>query len=488
MLPTVEKTSEGSTWKDAELKPTLSASVAGYSSRALKCATAVFRPSFYAEANSRSNHVGRTAYLDGLRGFAALLVYWGHHQGFAHEERAEYFQKGLGWKNQYYFAGLPGIRIIFAGGHFAVAIFFVLSGYVLSSKPLRLIHAYEHDKLGENLASALFRRWLRLYLPVICTTFLFMTFWHTFGVYSALSEPQRTYREELWSWYNEFKGWSFIFNGSGIPWFTYNRHAWTIPEEFKGSIVVFTSLLAFSRCTKNARLLCWLGLMFYFMYIVDGAFCAMFIAGVFLCDLDLLAAANSLPSLLLRVERFKDAIWYVLFSISMYLGGVPEHEADAEALKHVWGWKSLLQFKPQAVYDYKWFYLFWAACFLVSSTRHLRWLKAFFESDFNQYLGRISYAFYLVHGPVLWTLGDRLYAATGWIKESHAKTVGWWINLLPLPKIGPLGLEFGFLVPHLILLPFTFWLAEVVTKLIDEPSMKFSHWAYRTTLGGSRKP
>ena len=39
----------------------------------------------------------------------------------------------------------------------AVACFFIISGYVLALKPLSLIHAGEHLKLLDNLASAFFR-------------------------------------------------------------------------------------------------------------------------------------------------------------------------------------------------------------------------------------------------------------------------------------------------------------------------------------------
>jgi peptidoglycan/LPS O-acetylase OafA/YrhL len=98
-------------------------------------------------------------------------------------------------------------------------------------------------------------------------------------------------------------------------------------------------------------------------------------------------------------------------------------------------------------------------------------------------MGRISFSFYLVHGPVLWILGDRLYTATGWGREANALGIPHWINAFPLSKQGPLGLEMSFLVPHLILLPVTLWLAEIVTRFIDEPSVKFSQWLYNRTMG-----
>jgi peptidoglycan/LPS O-acetylase OafA/YrhL len=475
----------GTGYWDDESK--LDANLSTYA-RLTKWAVDLLQPSFLTKAGWPRKQLGRTAYLDGLRGFAAFIVYWHHHQLWAHDAigAGPILENAFGYNGHYYFACLPAVRTFFTGGHFAVSVFFVISGYVLSAKPLMLIHAGEHIKLADNLASALFRRWLRLFIPVICTTFLYMTSWHAFGLWTD-SEHQSNYRDELWKWYAEFKNFSFVFNTSGDPWFPYNIHVWSIPVEFRGSIVIYTALLALSRCTRNARLWCEVGLIFYFMYIVDGWFSSMFVAGMLLCDLDLLAENNKLPRFFSRLEPFKELIFCHLLVISIYLSGVPSHGSDLQVLKTSRGWYYLSFLKPQAVFDYKWFYLFWAATFLVASTSRIAWLKSFFETPFNQYMGRISFAFYLVHGPVLWILGDRLYVATGWVKESHPNGLPDWINTFQLPKAGPLCLELSFLAPNLILLPVTLWLAEITTKLLDKPSVKFAQWAYARTLAPSVK-
>ncbi|RAL14176.1 uncharacterized protein BO97DRAFT_404536 [Aspergillus homomorphus CBS 101889] len=309
-----------------------------------------------------------------------------------------------------------------------------------------------------------------------------MTFLHVFRV-KTVPELQGSYGAELWNWYAEFKNFSFIFRGGGEPWFTYNFHSWSIPVEFRGSIIVYSALLAFSRCRRFMRLACEAGLVFYFLYIADGWFGALFMSGMLLCDLDQLAARDQLPDFFLMLEPYREVIFPGLLAISLYLGGVPSHGWEVQILRESPGWYYLSFLKPQAVFDQKWFYLFWAATFLVACLPRMPWLKRFFETPFNQYLGRISFAFYLVHGPVLWVLGDRLYAAVGWARDSHASNCPGWINRLPLPRVGPLGLEVSFLVPQLILLPVTLWLAEIVTKWIDEPSVRLAQWLYRRTLG-----
>src|SRR5450432_2074326 len=185
----------GTGYWDDESK--LDANLSTYA-RLTKWAVDLLRPSFLTKAGWPRKQLGRTAYLDGLRGFAAFIVYWHHHQLWAHDAigAGPILENAFGYNGHYYFACLPAVRTFFTGGHFAVSVFFVISGYVLSAKPLMLIHAGEHIKLADNLASALFRRWLRLFIPVICTTFLYMTSWHAFGLWTD-SEHQSNYRDEL---------------------------------------------------------------------------------------------------------------------------------------------------------------------------------------------------------------------------------------------------------------------------------------------------
>ncbi|KAM0561375.1 hypothetical protein ACHAPJ_003255 [Fusarium lateritium] len=426
-----------------------------------------------------------TAYLDGLRGFAALLVYIHHHELWAHgiPEQNGPFENGFGYEGKHHFVALPVVRHFFTGGHYAVSTFFIISGYVLSLKPLTLIQAGEFIQLGDVLASSLFRRWIRLFLPLVLFLIIYITYLHMFGVWLRIMSQQGSWIDELWAFYLEFKNFSFVFKEGGEPWLSYQRHLWSIPVEFKGSMVVFSAQMAFSRCSRNARLWCEAGLIFYFMYISDGSLYAMFVAGMLLCDLDLLAKKGDLPRFLARLEPAKEFIYYHLLIFSLFLGGIPSENRNVEQLAKNRGWYYLSWFKPQAVFDYKWFYLFWAAVFLVASIPRIFWLKSFFETRFCQWLGHISFALYLVHGPVLWTLGERLYLAAGWKNDELMKNIPHWADKLPLPMSGPLGLELSVLLPQIILLPLTLGLADLVTRFIDTPSVKFAASFYKKVLG-----
>lgn len=211
--------------------------------------------------------------------------------------------------------------------------------------------------------------------------------------------------------------------------------------------------------------------------------------GMLLSDLDLLALNDEEPRVLAKLHDFKEFIFFHLFLIAMYLGGVPSCESDGyrDLLASSPGWKWLSKLKPQAVWDFKWFYLTWAAILTVASIPRLPWLKRFFETRFCQYLGRISFALYLVHGIVIYVLADRLYAAVGFKRSGH-KNIPEWSNIFPLAMNGPTGLELAFWAVQIINIPVTFYIAEIVTKLFDEPSVRFSNWLYKQSLAPLPQP
>lgn len=98
---------------------------------------------------------------------------------------------------------------------------------VLSLKPLQILILNEdHYKLNQSLGSALFRRWIRLFIPLIVTTFIFMTLNYLIEGLSW-KKAESAYHDEVWKWFTEFQDFSFVFRMGGEPWFSYNFHVST---------------------------------------------------------------------------------------------------------------------------------------------------------------------------------------------------------------------------------------------------------------------
>jgi peptidoglycan/LPS O-acetylase OafA/YrhL len=101
----------------------------------------------------------------GIRGIACVLVV------IAHGLDAFYWPENS-FDRPLYFLTLPILRLSLQGGFLAVAVFFVISGYVCAMKPLKLSRAGKPDEARKAIASAAFRRILRLGAPATVATFM----------------------------------------------------------------------------------------------------------------------------------------------------------------------------------------------------------------------------------------------------------------------------------------------------------------------------
>jgi peptidoglycan/LPS O-acetylase OafA/YrhL len=65
---------------------------------------------------------------------------------------------------------LPIVRLVFQGGSLAVPIFFVMSGYLCSLKPLKLARAGKAEEVRTAVTKSAFRRLFRLMGPATFAT------------------------------------------------------------------------------------------------------------------------------------------------------------------------------------------------------------------------------------------------------------------------------------------------------------------------------
>lgn len=444
-------------------------------------------PSFVADAvwpeHRQSWKLHSTSYLDGLRGIASMVVFICHYT----EENHPALIPSYGLNPDYSpssWLQLPFVRIIFSGRPM-VHIFFIISGFVLSYKPVRLIHSRNLDKCFSVLASSAFRRPIRLFGPCIVSTFLIMLLVQ----YGWLREPLPTLTKQFWAWKDA------VFHGITWPWAwdrdlrpAYDVHLWTIPIEFAHSMLLFMVILTLSRVRQRVRQPAVLLLMVYFL--CCGKWAAFeFITGLFLAECHVLQNAHSktwessesaLPSWPTPRPRLLGSIaWTTLhltvIATAIFIGGWPNYGAeDTYGIRYFHAQTPEPFASADALAPQK-FWFGMAAALAVWSCGQLRPVRRFLEGPFAQYCGRVSYAVYIVHGPVLelcqeYVVGHPLLPSSGDLEGGDfepAKPAAGVTALLGGET--PVQRTVAWAVGLFILAPAVIWTADVFWRVVDNP-------------------
>ncbi|KAF2162859.1 hypothetical protein M409DRAFT_57916 [Zasmidium cellare ATCC 36951] len=435
-----------------------------------------------ASSNNSNNVRNSTAYLDGLRGFAAFLVYFYHHISWFYGPTDDLLY-GWGHEGNHYIFQLPFLRVFFTGGNAAVAIFFILSGYVLSLSPLRSLRDGNAKKCYNSLISATIRRPFRLYIPPIGVGLCFaIAMQLPFGLAPRMAwpQPEATFSKEMarfvpetWHMVNPFER-----HGTKEHWYIYNPPSYTMAIEFVGSMAVFGLCAMFSTVSVSVRAGLFLLAAVTFLSTGEWAL-AMFMGGVLLAMNDLSGWDHALLAKQpLKVSR--TVMHHIFFFTGWYLLCQPSGIRDPKQSSEAPGWYILTELLTPRVYyqdEYWRWWNFWGALMLVYGVLRIEWLQSLFTTQPMRYLGRICFALYLVHTPLLWTINDRVYRVLG--TQMHQDLVLWIDDWLKIPDFGIHGLSSRFLVAQVINTPINFAAAEVGTWVLDEPSVRVGKWIVR---------
>jgi len=166
---------------------------------------------------------------------------------------------------------------------------------------------------------------------------------------------------------------------------------------------------------------------------------------------------GSLPSAsLLRSKRLQNAFWLFIFLCGMFLGSQP-----SRGLKTGWfGWSTLGSAIPQWVGQKQRFWVGFGAILLVCATENAKFLQRIFDNGPVQYMGKISFALYLMHGPVTHTIG---YGTIDILWR--------WIGRDTLFRK-----ELAFGIMAVIDISCTVWAADIFWRLVDTPIVNFAKW------------
>lgn len=442
-------------------------------------------PSFVADAvwpeHRQSWKLHPTSYLDGLRGIASVVVFICHYTEENHPSLIPSYGLNPDLSPSSWIQ-LPFIRIIFSGRPM-VHIFFVISGFVLSYKPVKSIHSRNLDRCFCILSSSAFRRPIRLFGPCIVSTFLIMLMIQG----GWLSTPLPTLTEQFWAWKNA------VFHSITWPWAWdydlrpgYDVHLWTIPIEFAHSMLLFMVILVLSRVRQLVRQSAVLCLMVYFL--CCGKWAAFeFIAGLFLAECHLLQVTQSkvwessetMSSYAPPRPLLRSIAWTTLhlgvIATAIFVGGWPNFGAE-----ETYGIRYFHEMTPEpfATMDPVAPQKFWfaiAAAFTVWSCGELRFVRRFLEGSLAQYCGRVSYALYIVHGPVLEIFQGFVVGHP--FLPSQGEPGG--MDFLPARPVSgikalvggesPMQRTVAWFMGLFILAPMVIWVADVFWRAVDNP-------------------
>ncbi|KAK1711988.1 acyltransferase family-domain-containing protein [Colletotrichum lupini] len=396
-------------------------------------------------------------------------------------------------------AWLDGLR--------GLAAFFVISGYALSYKPMKLIRQKKSAEFAIASASSAFRRYIRLFLPTMITSLAVagLAYFKLFEL-EPISGPSVTmFRppalDNVWDqvvgWWGHFSILSDpmaknLDRGRGFP---YQPQLWTIPVEFDGSLIVFLAHVAFYRVRPSVRILFLVCLLIYTIHSGYWQF-FLFLSGLLLAALRFygddenadyesngyvwetlphlsspsywrregLRGFNAPISLIKSSKTYgisKKTLQLASFIGALWLLSFPEGSGSVAQTP---GFRNLSWLTPAKYGEGDGFWIPIAAVWLVSTIDQSPFIQQLFTGRVIQYLGRISFAIYLVHNCLIWLWGYhcvRFFSAiTGTLLEANLST------------------DWGLVVflSTCLYLPGVVCVADFVQRHVDVNAVKFAAW------------
>jgi peptidoglycan/LPS O-acetylase OafA/YrhL len=396
-------------------------------------------------AGTHASHSDRFDHLDGLRGVAALTVAMCH---FVLALQPAFLS---GRPADGRLAAATGLAktplILFWNPEFGVAVFFVLSGFVLAA-------AFSGRSF--SLPAQIVRRWIRLAGPILGSSLLIWAVVETGFLYNA---PVAKANHSSWlAMHFVWRQWepndllilvkqsTYSIFANGTQW--WNAALWTMPIEFWGSLGLFGCYwlhrqLAATLNAKAAHLfalavaLVVLGLTWQSPY---GGFAT----GAAFYEISILAPPSGMP------RRLRWIAGLLLFVVAFITGGTP-YELLGTPYWQAFVWTSAhIQNPVLAAHRL-------GAALMVAAVLIWPPLQQLLSSRLSAYLGRISFMTYLCHIIVLCSLVS-------------------WIVLTLTPRI---GYDAATAVSFAVFLPVVFATAHVMTRWVDAPSIMLSRRAGR---------
>ncbi|OCT48985.1 hypothetical protein CLCR_04854 [Cladophialophora carrionii] len=332
----------------------------------------------------------------------------------------------------------PIFRLV-ASGHSWVAIFFILMGFVNALKPLQLVRSGEVDKALQKLASSSFSRIFRLVLPATAATIISWLICNL-GLDSMSAQSDAYWLHENTpapssSWSSAFAD---LFHGLTATWMfgdqnPYDQPQWALVYLLQGSIMIISALSLVATMTPSWRTTTLFLLAYWSLNwsrIIGDPWTGL------CCFLGITLGELSLSNIPMALAPYSPYLSPPVIFLSLFLMSYPGSYAESASWS-IWLRDFATSYFPnhtlgaiERIYGSLGGILLVAGIII---SPHARWTLS---RPPLLWLGRVSFAIYLLHGMVLRTifawvlhLGQSRVIVSGQGENGHAILV----ERYPLP-------------------------------------------------------
>ena len=379
-------------------------------------------------------NTNKISYLDGIRGIAALLVFFHHFllvfytSTYTLDNSVQHLPHN--WEILYGHSFFSA----FSNGNFCVNIFFVLSGFVLSRK-------YFQTNTFTTLVSGASRRYLRLNIPVAFTIILVYILMQA-GLFFN-SPVARVAHSEWW-----FEGmWTVpvtietvistifyrtIFLGDA----SFDTALWTMSVEFYYSMFVF-AFLALTHNIKNRGFV--LILLVLYCFFTNSVYLLPFTLGISLCYVEF--SKSKINKYLILTSSI------TLIILGLILGSFPTNNIRKG---------TFFEHLGHTLLEYTGWYHQIGAYFIVLAFVISTFFQKIVSMRFFRFLGHISFSLYLLHVLVIGSFGSYLF--------------------LHIYKY--IGYNYAVVIVFFGTAGMLFLISWLMTKYVDSPGTRFAKYFY----------
>ncbi|TVY44706.1 hypothetical protein LOCC1_G004622 [Lachnellula occidentalis] len=343
-------------------------------------------------------------WVDGVRGFASLLVVFTHLcRGFDEDIFKPTSAEGATPR----IAQLPIIRILFQG-RVGVTIFSLVTGYVCALKPIRQFRAGNHEAAFTSISKSALRRIPRLFLPTTIATVI-IWFICQLGAFNVAKHSDSWWIDQtspnsspnIWEALKQLL--YHIITTWTIQWNIYDANQWTMLPLLTGSIWIFMMMIATAYVKPRYRMMVEMAFFTYF-YACNDPFGMQFFYGAFLSDLSQCPGHVSWCQARQWTSRF---LAPALIFLGLLLASYPEDEPQwirwSAFMKETADWIFPADAKTAR------FYSGIGLQFVTLGIHFSPSAKTVLSNKYLLWFGKNSFAVYLLHGTLLRTVLVWLY-------------------------------------------------------------------------------